>query len=251
MARPSDPNAKIDLLRAAEAVFVEHGLDRAKVEDITARAGRSKGSFYLHFATKEEAFRQIVETMLARLAACVDDTRLDEMDPMAEPEAYFAVWREKDLQVFEYLWQNRGVARLLFEGGKSADFGYLIDEFAERARARIREGLARERRRGLYRQDLDVELASLVMAGAYDRVARELVHLRDKPDLRRWLGEIQRTILGGIGSPAVLAGMARISDQRVSKGAGASAGAAPRRARKAGRGGERKSATKPEKKRRR
>ena len=43
MPRAPDPNAKLDLLRAAEAVFVEHGLDRARVEDITHRAGRSKG----------------------------------------------------------------------------------------------------------------------------------------------------------------------------------------------------------------
>ncbi|MGZ3427448.1 MAG: TetR family transcriptional regulator, partial [Polyangia bacterium] len=61
MARPPDPNAKIDLLRAAEAVFAERGLDHAKVGEITERAGHSKGSFYLHFENKEDAFRQIVE----------------------------------------------------------------------------------------------------------------------------------------------------------------------------------------------
>ena len=72
MPRPADPNAKIDLLRAAEAVFVERGLDNAKVEEITERAGHSKGSFYLHFDSKEDAFRQIVESTLARLATCLD-----------------------------------------------------------------------------------------------------------------------------------------------------------------------------------
>ena len=73
MPRPADRRAKIELLRAAEAVFVEHGLSAAKVEDITARAGVSKGAFYLHFESKEDCFRQIVEGFVAKLATCVGD----------------------------------------------------------------------------------------------------------------------------------------------------------------------------------
>src|SRR5690349_20696006 len=76
-SRLADPNAKIDLLRAAEEVFAERGLDHAKVEQITERAGHSKGSFYLHFSSKEDAFRQIVESTLARLAACLDQAQAD------------------------------------------------------------------------------------------------------------------------------------------------------------------------------
>src|SRR6188472_1728918 len=71
-ARPADPNAKVALLRAAEAEFVERGLDRARVEDITARAGRSKGAFYLHFTSKEDVFRQIVDHFLSRMSDCIE-----------------------------------------------------------------------------------------------------------------------------------------------------------------------------------
>jgi len=48
-----------------------HGLDQARVDDIAARAGKSKGAFYLHFDSKEEAFREIIESLLARLHSCV------------------------------------------------------------------------------------------------------------------------------------------------------------------------------------
>ena len=44
MPRLADHRAKIELLRAAEAEFAEHGLAAAKVEAITARAGVSKGA---------------------------------------------------------------------------------------------------------------------------------------------------------------------------------------------------------------
>lgn len=205
MPRPSDPHAKIDLLRAAEAIFIEHGLEKARVEDITSRAGRSKGSFYLHFATKEDAFRQIVEAMLAGLACCID------ADPPEAPAkggqelaALFDHLLDRDLETFGFLWQNRRVARLLLSGGGSATFGYLIDEFAERARARVKETLLWGAAAGLYRPDLDSEVASLFIAGAYDRVARHMVRLDKKPDLRGWLRQLQALVLRGIGTPAVV-----------------------------------------------
>src|SRR3954454_1276511 len=134
MSRPADPNAKIDLLRAAEEVFIEHGLDKARIEDITARAGRSKGAFYLHFDSKEEAFRQIVETFVARLSACIDSANDAFMTAAGEPNDFLQRCAEIDLEILEFMWQNRGVVQLMLEGGGSADFGYLIDEFAERSR---------------------------------------------------------------------------------------------------------------------
>lgn len=203
MARPVDPHAKIELLRAAEAVFIEHGLEKARVEEITARAGKSKGSFYLHFASKEEAFRQIVETTMARLAGY-----LEEMEPACLPEPatlaeMIESWFELEVELFEFLWQNRGVMRLLMQGGGSPDFGYLIDAFAERARERTKEWLRLSVERGHYRKDLDVEVASLVISGAYDRIARALVRLDKKPDIRSWIRGAQRVLLIGCCAPAV------------------------------------------------
>src|SRR5262245_61613572 len=105
MGRPADPHAKIDLLRAAEAVFVEHGLDQAKVEEITDRAGRSKGAFYLHFESKEDCFRQIVETFLARLSSCVDLAAEEVFGRrgLEDPRQYLTLWREKDTEIFEFI----------------------------------------------------------------------------------------------------------------------------------------------------
>lgn len=204
MARPNDPNAKIELLRAAEAVFVEHGLEKARVEEITARAGKSKGSFYLHFASKEEAFRQIVETTMARLAGF-----LEQMEPSSLQEGHtidltdtVETWFELEVELFEFLWQNRGVMRLLMQGGGGASFSYLIDVFAERARERTKDWLRRAVSHGQYRKDLDVEVASLVISGAYDRLARALVGLDRKPDIRAWIRATQRVLLMGMCAPA-------------------------------------------------
>jgi AcrR family transcriptional regulator len=45
MARPVDPNLRIELLAAAEAEFARHGVEATRIDDIVARARRSKGAF--------------------------------------------------------------------------------------------------------------------------------------------------------------------------------------------------------------
>lgn len=201
MARHQDPRTKVELLRAAEAVFVEHGLDRAKVEEITARAGRSKGSFYLHFESKEAAFKQIVETLLARLSTCIHEPPGGE-GPL-DLEAFTRWALDHDVEVFEFLWANRGVMGLLLGGGGSAAFGYLVDEFAEQSRSNVKTWLLWGIEHGLYRKDIDLEIASLAISGAYDRYGRHLVRLPRKPNLRVQLLELSRTIVGGIATPAM------------------------------------------------
>ena len=198
MSRPADPHAKVDLLRAAEKVFLEHGLDKARVEDITAAAGRSKGAFYLHFESKEDAFRQIVESFLARLQGCVDRSLGDFGKAGGDVPAFLLRCREADVEILDFVWQNRGVVRLMLEGGGSAQFGYLIDEFAERSRQSTKQLLRWGVAHGLYRADLDVEVASLVISGAYDRVARELTRRERKPDLTVLVSELQKIVLGGV-----------------------------------------------------
>src|SRR6202042_2554178 len=103
MPRPADRRARIELLRAAEAVFVEHGLTAAKVEDITARAGVSKGAFYLHFATKEECFRQIVEGFLAKLASCLHEApSTSAVTGVGDWAAHLNAWHAHDVEIFEF-----------------------------------------------------------------------------------------------------------------------------------------------------
>lgn len=54
------------LIKAAEASFRRLGYRRTTVEDITRRAGTAKGSFYLHFESKEAAYLAVVTGALNR-----------------------------------------------------------------------------------------------------------------------------------------------------------------------------------------
>lgn len=54
-----------EILAAALSVFAERGFAGARLEEIAARAGVSKGAIYLYFPTKEDIFRAAVEQVIA------------------------------------------------------------------------------------------------------------------------------------------------------------------------------------------
>ena len=49
-----------ELIAAALELFVERGFAATRLEDVAARAGVSKGTLYLYFASKDELFRAVV-----------------------------------------------------------------------------------------------------------------------------------------------------------------------------------------------
>jgi len=52
------------LLRSAEKIFTRDGFDAAKIEEIAADAGYSRGAFYANFESKEDLFMVLVESGL-------------------------------------------------------------------------------------------------------------------------------------------------------------------------------------------
>jgi AcrR family transcriptional regulator len=201
MPRPSDPHARTRLLQAAQEVFTEKGLDRAKVEDITTRAGLSKGAFYLHFASKEEAFLEVVQAVLDHLTKVVDEMRAARSEVQRRGfQAFVDYWCDKDVEIFDYIWANRDLVRLTLEGGRSAGYQHLIEHFAMRTQENIEELLRIGIAGGIYRPDLNLKIAAGFMAGGYDRIARQLVRQATRPDLRTHIRELQRMVIQGAGT---------------------------------------------------
>ena len=54
-----------EIIAAALEVFSEKGFAAARLDDIAARAGVSKGALYLYFETKQDLFRAVVRETIA------------------------------------------------------------------------------------------------------------------------------------------------------------------------------------------
>src|SRR5580692_497080 len=61
------------LLLAAEQTFARDGYEAARLEDIAARAGYTRGAFYANFDSKEDIFFALLEQTVARRIAEVNE----------------------------------------------------------------------------------------------------------------------------------------------------------------------------------
>jgi AcrR family transcriptional regulator len=87
------------LIEAAKRLFAARGYLNTKITDITAEAGRAAGSFYTHFANKEE----LLEALLAQVAVASDELAQssEHKSDFSDPDAiryhvavYWHVYRE-------------------------------------------------------------------------------------------------------------------------------------------------------------
>jgi AcrR family transcriptional regulator len=200
MSRTADPRARIALLRSAEVVFAEKGLTSARIEEITKRAGLSKGAFYLHFESKEVAFRQVVESFLARCRACMLTPEETDRLP-GTPAEVIAFCHARDLETYEFLWQNRAIVAILQTCG--GDHTYLMQAFHDEISSNCRAWVELWQKKGLFRADVDPNIASALLTGAYSELAGRMVSMASKPPIEEWLRQAQAIFFNGLGTPAL------------------------------------------------
>src|ERR1700743_3061863 len=62
-----------EFITAAREVFNQKGFHAASVDDIVARAGRSKGGFYHHFQSKDQLSVEVFETLMRGTLARLEE----------------------------------------------------------------------------------------------------------------------------------------------------------------------------------
>jgi AcrR family transcriptional regulator len=192
MARRARPGAHDALLDAAREEFARAGLERARVEDVARRAGISKGAFYLHFRSKDDAFREIVQRFLgaledhARRRHEAEDRLAGEVARGAATAAVqFEAECALDADLLELLWRNRQLVAAV-DGASRKLYRDLIADFRRRMHARIARRIAERQAAGALRADVAPEVVADLVMGAYDELARRMADLKEKPDLAGW-----------------------------------------------------------------
>lgn len=157
-ARPSE------IAEAARVVFAEKGFAAARIEDVAARAGISKGTLYLYFDTKEALFEAVVREAIGPVIASVDLLGRDD-DARSEDllRALIATFYRELVGT-----ERREIMRMLIaEAGR---FPQLVEvyhrEAVGRGKAILRAIVARGVARGEFRDSPATRNAEIVLAPA-------------------------------------------------------------------------------------
>jgi AcrR family transcriptional regulator len=105
------------LKEAARRLFADRGYLNTKITDITAAAGRATGSFYEHFASKEDLLYALLADMHQQAGRAFDDDRSDH--DLTDP----AQLREHLAVAWGVMRDNRPVMSALFESALASGPG--------------------------------------------------------------------------------------------------------------------------------
>lgn len=147
------------LVQAAELHFRRFGYRRTTIEDLTRAAATGKGSFYLHFRSKEDAYLAVVERSLERF---VDKATRVLQGPASVPERLRALIAA----TAEHYGRDELLRASLFGEASLVDGG-VARRAADVQRASIKhllsEALVTGKEEGTIRSSLDIEATAVVL----------------------------------------------------------------------------------------
>ena len=212
MPRHADPNAKDAVVAAARHEFARRGLRGARIEDITASCGLSKGAFYLHFPSKEALFGELVKAFFDVLSDCSvrretgmaqfleahgAPTRRDVEERSDRYHKFLEFETTEDLRVLEHMWAYRDVLGVLVRGAQGTEFEGAIWDMTDREVERIQENFERFQGEHACRTDIPPEVFGSMIVGTYTLLAMRMSRMQEKPDLAEWARSLHTLVREG------------------------------------------------------
>jgi AcrR family transcriptional regulator len=165
-ARPPAGLTEQRLVQAAYTVFAAKGYVRATVQDVIARAGCSRGAFYLYFRSTDDVFERVVTQVIDELVAATRERAGRTLFERVE------AGNRRYLEIFAL---HRGVMRALAE---AAYVNPRIAQTQARLRSaylrRVRDHLARHAAAG-HCQPIDADAATLALGMMVEGAAQTWV----------------------------------------------------------------------------
>jgi AcrR family transcriptional regulator len=212
MRRHADSNARDALIAAARAEFSRRGLRGARIEDITAACGLSKGAFYLHFSSKEALFGELIEAFAAELGPSTERRHADmerliakhgpitRRDVQERSPAYgemLELETAADLLLLEHMWSYRDVVGVLLSGSRGTAYENVVWDMTDREIERVKETFSRFQANHACRDDIPPEGFGSMVVGTYLLLGARMSRMAEKPDLREWARSLQMLIREG------------------------------------------------------
>lgn len=155
---------RLALIQAGMSAFSEEGVDLPSLDAICARAGFTRGAFYVHFKDREDFFAAVVDQVLQDfvdwvLSAAGQPSGLNDVI-----DRFIDVVRDNELPVDD---KHRLLMQLVARGTKQGDqssqpYRALIEEAIGRLADAARQGQAD----GRLKRDLDPQQLGLMLVAA-------------------------------------------------------------------------------------
>jgi TetR/AcrR family transcriptional repressor of nem operon len=174
------------LLEQGMTMLLRHGYHDLGVQAVLEATGVPKGSFYHHFASKEDFGLQVIDLYMTMVHAGLDACLLDRrVPPLSRVRRFFEMTQEK--------YRSEGYLGCLLGGlgqelsGVSEAFRRKVEQcFAEIAR-RIARCLAEAVQRGDLPADTDAEAMAELLVNCWEGAALRTRLRRDPAPLRAML----------------------------------------------------------------
>ena len=176
--------------------FTKGGYHATHVEQIVEAAGVARGTFYLHFESKHAVFEALVDRMLALFLEARPTGEEPGIRTRADAEEILRASYETVLGTFH---KHRKLVALVFDEAVGLGKGFrkkLESHYREWGR-RVAHTLTVFQERGIARPDLDVEVTAEMVIGMTERVTRQFILPRARPDLERCVEALVAYELGG------------------------------------------------------
>jgi len=196
------PDTESRIIQAALEIFVRKGYHGTSIQDITEKVGLTKGALYAHFKSKGELLLRIIDEfkvrfiggMVEALEANSGDA-LEKIHKVISFNSKFALENEH-LCVFLTFLTTELNADVDFEPPLKAT--YL--EYRKVISEVIRQGI----RQGVFKKDLDPDIAALTFMALHDGVLHQWVLNRNQVDGELYVRTFREIFLYGLAGVSSL-----------------------------------------------
>jgi AcrR family transcriptional regulator len=159
------------LLTAAIKVFSERGYTSSSVSDIIKEAGVARGTFYLYFESKHQAFEQVLAMVIAEMEK--RPSRSTDENVFPSPRSIYERILSSYTSFVKVFHKNQDFARIVFTEALGIDKGFdeQLENHYNNHRANIRSFLEGVQASG-FAADFNIEFMVEATIGYTERCAR-------------------------------------------------------------------------------
>lgn len=188
------------LLDAAREVFSSKGYTATRIEDITQASGLAKGTFYLYFEEKCDAFAALADDLLTAVENALEDSRALHAKPEPNPAKACKILEDEIAAVLAIYHENRAIATILLHEARlqEAALESRLTAYYARVVRHFSAGLETMRKAGVARS-LDAKVAAQCIVGTMERAVQTCLPRRaGSSEIRRLAREIAQLECRGV-----------------------------------------------------